>query len=856
VSTTLQLEEPVRPKDDLQDAPKLLVEWSSPWREFTESIRPALARSERRLAGEAPFGLIPLRIMVPSYVLEAFLIFAAIIIQVKVAELRPFVAPRLSSHDVIYYSGDELPRTEDLGGAQAETTGRAGGDEAHHSTQTIKIARGGSLVPKVVDAPNLKLPSSSDAVANLLAIKPNAGPPPTEGLHSARTLPNLATTLVAPAPNVIRDYTRNGIQLDSVIGPAPSVTRDQPLMAPNLSATLIPPAPNISGNTRLVAPALGPAAIPPAPSVSRDRRVTAPSLNSSVVAPAPSVARDSARSTSALAANVIPPAPGGVSREISRSPVQMTSTAVIPPPVSAPERATSNSKLNLPAPTIIAPPPSTDVSHDMRRTASGSGSIPDSSKAVVPPPPTQSGSGSSASGSLLSSLMGKLFGPTEVVPPPPAVQPNAATGGTRASLAPNVVAPPPTVSAGGVSHGARNGMGPTLASNVVAPPPSTGVTGGTGNRPLASSSAATFGAPSVVPPPPSLSGAGGGTGNTAGGAGVSSGTLLANNIVPPPPAIGGGSAASGSGLSRKGAGLGAPLDAGTAPAPPSTGGSGANAGAVISSQPGPKVGLPTSSTGSLAMSPAGKDKPGLGGASDGTGIGHGTGPGSGMNGTSTGAGKSVPNSNSNNEHGSDASARGGISPAAGPGGAGNVPSGTPAVRGVDISGGTTIISLPSFGTDPSGNEPQQPGHSPTKQRQALGVTIVATATSGGAFEPYKNLLRGEKYTTYFDTSLGTVVMEFADESAASHPGGTLTAPAAIRTDLPDGTARARMVITCTLDASGNLKNVRVLDPGPADMTAKVLAALRSWKFQPAMRGDQPVEVTAILGFGIDTNDRF
>ena len=65
-----------------------------------------------------------------------------------------------------------------------------------------------------------------------------------------------------------------------------------------------------------------------------------------------------------------------------------------------------------------------------------------------------------------------------------------------------------------------------------------------------------------------------------------------------------------------------------------------------------------------------------------------------------------------------------------------------------------------------------------------------------------------------------------------------------------------MVVTCTLDASGNVKNLRVLEPGPATMTAKVVAALRSWKFQPAMRNNQPVEVTAILGFGIDTNDRF
>ena len=46
--------------------------------------------------------------------------------------------------------------------------------------------------------------------------------------------------------------------------------------------------------------------------------------------------------------------------------------------------------------------------------------------------------------------------------------------------------------------------------------------------------------------------------------------------------------------------------------------------------------------------------------------------------------------------------------------------------------------------------------------------------------------------------------------------------------------RLTMLVACTLDASGNIKNPRVLDPGPAQMTAKVLAALRTWKFQPAM----------------------
>ena len=845
MSETLQLEETV----ELRDAPKLLVEWSPRWREFVGSIRPAMARSERRLAGEAPFGLLPLRIMVPSYVLEALLIFAAIAIQVKIAQMRPFVVPRLSRHDVIYYSGDELPRTEDLGGAEAGTAGRAGGDEAHHRTQTIKIARGGSLVPKVVDAPNLKLPASRDAVANLLAIRPNPGPPPSEGLRSNRSTPNLAAALVAPPPNAVRDYTRNGVQLDAVIAPAPSVSADRTLTAPNLSAILIPPAPSVASEHKLVAPALAPAIVLPAPSVSRDSARTAPSLNASVVAPAPSVARAQARSTPALAANVIPPAPGGVNRETASTPVQMNNMAVIPPPVSAPERAgIRNPKLTLQAPSVVAPPPSADVSQDQHRLAGGS--IPDPSKGVVPPPPTQSGSGS-----FMSSLMGKIFGATEVVPPPPAVQANAPTRGTGTSLTASVVAPPPTVSAGtagGTPHGARNGMATSLGTNVLAPPPSVGVSGGTGTRTRETASGSTLGAPSVVPPPPSLSGAGGGTGTNGGGAGVPGGTLLANNIVPPPPSVGGGSEPTGSGLGREGTGLGRPLDVGAAPAPANNGGSGANAGAVITTQPGSKLGLPSGGTGALAMSPSGGDKPGLGGAGGGTSIGRGNGPGSGMTGSGTGAGKSDVG------HGSDPSAHGGISPSPGPGGAGNAPAGTPAVRGVDISGGTSQVTIPAFGSDPSGSDPQAPAHSRVnQQRQALGVTIVATASSGGAFAPYKNLLKGEKYTTYFDTSLGTVVMEFADELATSHTyDSTLAAPTAIRTDLADGLPRARMVVTCTLDASGNLKNIRVLEAGPAVMTTKILAALRSWKFQPAMRGNQPVEVTAILGFGIDTNDRF
>ena len=54
---------------------------------------------------------------------------------------------------------------------------------------------------------------------------------------------------------------------------------------------------------------------------------------------------------------------------------------------------------------------------------------------------------------------------------------------------------------------------------------------------------------------------------------------------------------------------------------------------VISAQPGSSVGMPgIGGKGSIAMSPAGGDKPGLGGSGGGTGIGHGEGSGSGLTG--------------------------------------------------------------------------------------------------------------------------------------------------------------------------------------------------------------------------------
>ena len=60
------------------EAPKLLVEWSSPWQEFTSSIGPALGKSPARLAGEARTGLFPIRGMLLSWGVQAVFIAALI----------------------------------------------------------------------------------------------------------------------------------------------------------------------------------------------------------------------------------------------------------------------------------------------------------------------------------------------------------------------------------------------------------------------------------------------------------------------------------------------------------------------------------------------------------------------------------------------------------------------------------------------------------------------------------------------------------------------------------------------------------------------------------------------------------
>jgi hypothetical protein len=699
----------------VNDELKLLVEWSSPWHEFLTAIRPALARSREPLDGEAPTGLVPYRGMFASWIVEAALLAIAIMLSQNIGRLGPYEPPSMPKYDVIYFSGEELPRTEDAGGAQAGRSGRAGGHEAHHRTQTIRVARGESVREKVVDAPKLKLPQSDSAVANLLAFKPIPGTAPAEGLKSSLRAPSLPEAAIAPTPNVRNDKTQR---------------------APMLNANVIPPTPE----------------------AQRDKMRSAVPLNAAIVPPSPSAPRR----------DIFVPLPGS------------QAVAVIPPPVSAPEQATNlHPQLTLPAPSVIAPPP-TQIAREINPRGPGYGT-----------------------GALQN----------QVVPPP-------------ASMADSSGA-----------HHAFNGLG----NAAVVPPPVQLNGSATGTRPVSG-----LGTAAVVPPPvqvggsslqhPTMTGLGGGIA-----------------VVPPPPAVSGGGSLSGMGRGNRGAGLGGPMDAGSIAAPPSNnGGSAKGTGVVVSSQPGSKIGVPgNAGAGSLAMSPSGGDKPGLGGSGGGSSIGRGAGPGSGLSGEGTGAAKADATKGGAGR-GSDTMARAGISPYPGPGGAGNGTTGKPPMPGVSVSGGSNIVTLPSFGADGAGANVI--ARSTTgKDHEGPGITVVGSARSGGAFNFYGKLIGDKNYTIYIDTILGTAVMQYADPSSATHPyAEDLVAPQPMRSDLPANLKPSRLVIACILDRSGALRNLQVLEPGGREMTTKVLAALNGWKFRPVFRGDQPVEVNAILGFDIDT----
>ena len=274
----------------------------------------------------------------------------------------------------------------------------------------------------------------------------------------------------------------------------------------------------------------------------------------------------------------------------------------------------------------------------------------------------------------------------------------------------------------------------------------------------------------------------------------------------------------------------------------------ASAGVVLSAKPGNQQATPAvQEKSTLSMAPSGTSNLGAGGQGSGQGIARGQGPGSSNSGENTG-GASAGSGKSTVEM-----ARNTNSPYPGPSGAGILNHGNPRVPGVSVSGGKNVITLPSFG---SSSDPASMGHSSTQKSLGNGITVVASPRAGGALNLYGALKGDRVYTIYITTRVGTAVMQYADPSSVGHPyANELIAPRPLRAEVPAGwtaSHSARLLISCELDRNGMLKNAHVLQSDDNGAAEKILAILGNWKFAPAFRGNDAVEVDAILGFGVDT----
>jgi hypothetical protein len=495
-----------------EQGPRLLVEWSSPWDEFRSALAPAMSKSPRHLAGEAPTGLFPYRGMLVSWICEAALLVAIIVIPAKLASMHPYDPPPLPKYDVIYYSGDELPRTEDAGGAQTGRAGRAGGQEAHNRIQAIRVARGDAQRTKVVDAPRVKLPRSEEDVANLLAYKAVPGPPPAEGLRSLRQFSSLSPSIVPPTPNVARDKFRSLREMQAtVIAPPPAAPHE-------ISSSGAPHVPAMQ-------------VVPPPVSAPEQITNSQPKLMlpASVIAPPPQI-------TAAMTA----PGRGSPSAELNRQvvppPVQLSSgTGLVRQPVSG-----------LGKPGVVPPPVQLNGGVPVDDRAAAHLGSPH----VVPPPADVNGL---ASG--LSHGNSGLGGGSAVVPPPPTVSAGISSGGhgtgrrgagLGGSLDAGLVSAPPTSS--GNSNG---GTGVVISTQ---PGSKVGIPGNGGSGSLAMSPAGTAksgvggnggGASIGHGNGPGSGFSGEGSGASKAGTGHGSDTLAKGGISPYPGSGGAGSGTAG-----------------------------------------------------------------------------------------------------------------------------------------------------------------------------------------------------------------------------------------------------------------------------------------------------------------------
>jgi TonB-like protein len=198
---------------------------------------------------------------------------------------------------------------------------------------------------------------------------------------------------------------------------------------------------------------------------------------------------------------------------------------------------------------------------------------------------------------------------------------------------------------------------------------------------------------------------------------------------------------------------------------------------------------------------------------------------------------------------------------------GSVPTRVPNLSpGVTVHGG--VVSLESFGSRPAAAPagvvnlgsfgPKAPAlntrtaavNPPDPPRKPAPIVVVATGRSGGGLSTYNTFKSNFVYTIYFPTSAGMATMQFAEHAPSPGFAGELTPPDPIST--PAGwkdTRPAAILLSCELDSSGHVQNLRVLESA-SQQSADVIEAVRTWRFHPALSAGRPVAVDALIGIGV------
>ena len=105
-------------------------------------------------------------------------------------------------------------------------------------------------------------------------------------------------------------------------------------------------------------------------------------------------------------------------------------------------------------------------------------------------------------------------------------------------------------------------------------------------------------------------------------------------------------------------------------------------------------------------------------------------------------------------HGSDPNSRSGISPTAGPGGAGNAPSGTPP-SAASISAAAAALSIsPASDRIPPAADRRTRAHAPSNTADLRTSPSSRPRPPGAHSSLTRICCTARTYTTYFDTSLG------------------------------------------------------------------------------------------------------